>query len=282
MRRLLILLWLFSAPILAQDGGNVHWALASYFGTGAYKVADNKEVYVIRGSPRWTIRDAEYDDSSGERTLGWRLRAPVAVGLHKFDFDDWPDIVDPDNLGSISLTPGAELTIPISQRWTLTPYANVGWGSLTDGSESAWIYWGGVKSLFELPKLGKLDWYLLAGVSYVGYSPNEGKQEDMAPLMVGLDFSYPLPDRFSLGGDALKLNWHATYTYYEKDLEFIFQRQSVERVTDAWEVGFSVAKQGKRLSLWRFNFDRVGIGFAESGSGVRGVKFYFRSVFDYI
>ena len=86
----------------------------------------------------------------------------------------------------------------------------------------------------------------------------------------------------TLGGDALNFNWHAKYTYYEKDMDFVVQRQTIESVKEAWEVGFSIAKQGKRIDFWRFSLDRIGLGFQESAAGVRGVKLYFRSVFEYL
>jgi hypothetical protein len=282
MRFILFLAFLLSVPVSAQEGGNIHWAMAAYFGTGAYKVSDNKEVYVIRPTPRWTIKEDAFDADTGKRTFGWRFKAPIAIGLHKFEFDDLPGIIDPDNLGSVSFVPGIEMSIPVTERWTLRPIANVGWGSLTDGSETAWSYWAGIKSRYQLPALGKMNWDLLNTISYVGYSPEKDKQEDMVPLMIGLDFSYPLSENLTLGGDALNFNWHATYTYYEKDMDFVVQRQTIESVKEAWEVGFSIAKQGKRIDFWRFSLDRIGLGFQESAAGVRGVKLYFRSVFEYL
>lgn len=47
MRRLPLLLLLIMTSAQAQDGGNIHWTMAAYFGTGAYKVSDSKEVLCV-------------------------------------------------------------------------------------------------------------------------------------------------------------------------------------------------------------------------------------------
>lgn len=104
-------------PVAAGDeeGGNVHWAYASYFGTGTYELGNSKTVTVLRPTPRWTYRQGAFEED-GSRTLGWRFRVPVAVGFHKFDFDDLPGIIDSDNVGSVSVIPGVEMDIPVTRR----------------------------------------------------------------------------------------------------------------------------------------------------------------------
>lgn len=270
------------SPVVAagtggSDGGNLHWAYVSYFGTGVYRVGDNKSVTVLRPTARWDHTQAAYG-AEGERTLGWKFRLPIAVGLHRFDFDDIPGIIDPDNVGSISVTPGVDLDIPITDSWTLRPSANLGWGSLTDGTETAWTYWLGVNSRYQF-NTGKLGWALLNALSYVGYNPNEDRNEDMFPLMTGLEFAYPLP--WKLAQNPLELNWHITYTAFYNNLDYIVQGQQLVKAIDQWQAGVALGRQGQRLQLWHLKVDRIGLAFSRAGNDFSGVKFYFRSVFDW-
>jgi hypothetical protein len=259
------------------DGGNVHWAYAAYFGTGTYELGDSNKVTVLRPTSRWTYRDSELRED-GSRTLGWRFRFPVAVGLHKFDFDDLDGLIDPDNVGSVSAIPGIEMDIPVTQRWMLRPSANVGWGTLTDGSESAWSYWATLRSRYTW-NTGKLEWALLNSIGYVGYTPDDDKSENMFPLMAGLEFAYPF-STFKLGKDPLKLNWHIAYTNFQNDMDIVVQRQDIARVSDKWQVGLALGKQGKKIELWKFRLDRIGLTYERGGNNLSGVKIYFRSVFD--
>ncbi len=281
MRQFVCFLLLLLSPLSNAQDGNIHWAYAAYFGTGHYKVADNKSVYVIRPTPRWTWKEHSYDTDSGERKLGWRFKFPVAIGLHEFDLDDLDGLIDPGNLGSISVVPGFELNIPINRRWVIQPTANFGWGTLLDTDETAFSYWASVKSRVHF-NAGKLNWWLLNSIGYTGYTPDKGKIEDMYPLMAGLEFSYPMPDNWTISGAPLNFYWHGSYTHFEKDLDFVVQRQTVDKVTNTWELGASVGIRYGKFELGPFKLDRFGLGFGESDAGLRGVRIYFRSIWDYL
>lgn len=266
---------------LAQDPDirSLHWAYASYFGTGWYSVGDNRDAYVLRMTPRWKYREASISES-GDRSIGIFFKFPVTAGLETFDLDDPLGAVDPDNLASLSVTPGIDIEIPLTQRFTLRPYAAIGWGSALDGSESAWSYWAGIRSRYSFQS-GKLDWALLNSVAYVGYTPSEGSTEVFCPLMIGLEFEYPLGEKKDEEG-AWLLYWHGTYTSYAHNLDFLSPDSSgVQPISDEWEVAVALGKKDQRMQIWFMNFDRLGLGYRTSSDGqLRGITFIFRSVFD--
>jgi hypothetical protein len=283
------LLLVFAASVFlfnraqAQEVGinEVHWAYSAYFGTGWYQVSGDRDVFVLRMTPRWNIRDADYS-ADGDKTIGIELRFPITLGLDRFNLDDIPEIIDLDNVASISVTPGIDITIPVTARWSLRPYAAVGWGTVLGGSESSWTYWGGVKSHYSF-KNGNLDWALINSVTYVGYAPNQGESEYFLPLMAGLEFDYPFGKR-KLAGEQLMLSWHGMYTTYENSLDFILDEGPLrpsEAITDEWEFGISLRKQTSPIRIWFMNFDRLGLAYRFSSSGdLKGISFVFRSVFD--
>ena len=121
----------------------------------------------------------------------WRF--PFTVGLDSFDIEDPTGTIDPDNLASLSVSPGVELIVPVTQRWTLRPFASLGWGTILGEEDNAWTYWGGIKSTVALGS-GKLRWSLENSVGFVGYKPQGAGSEDFWPVMAGLEFQYPMGD----------------------------------------------------------------------------------------
>jgi hypothetical protein len=274
---------LFIVACLAQPAAkaqdlnleSVHWAYSSYFGTGWYEVNDERNVYVLRMTPRWDLREANIAED-GARRIGYELSLAITAGLDRFSLDDLPGVVEPDNLASLSVTPGISMTVPVTERWSLRPFAHIGWGKLLSGSSSAWAYWGGIKSRLEFQS-GKLEWALLNAITYVGSSPSDSFDDNFWPVMIGLDFDYPIGH----SEQQLFLGLHTTYTTFENDLELSVKFNEIEPITDQWEVGVSLHRKEQPLKFWFFRFDRLGLGYRASSTGdLRGVTFIFRSVFD--
>ena len=273
-----LLLTLGGASAQEASSSSVHWAYSSYFGTGWYQVSGDRDVYVLRGTPRWKIREADFA-KDGTRTIGIELRFPITIGLDTFDIDDIPGTTDTDNLASLSVTPGVDITIPITERWALRPYVTLGWGTLLNSSESAFTYWAGVNSRYTFQN-GKLNWALLNSVTYVGYTPSDGPSDDFWPLMGGLEFDYPF-GRNEQDDEQLFLSWHGTYTTFENNLDLVLEEGRTTPITDQWEFGVSFHKKNKRIKIWLFSFDRLGLAYRFSSSGdLKGISFVFRSVFE--
>ncbi len=272
--------------ILAFDAGqaqettdnSVHWAYSSYFGSGWYQVSDDRDVFVIRGTPRWELREANFV-ADGERVIGIELRFPITAGLDRFSTSDVAGAIRPDNISSLSVTPGIDITIPVTERWWLRPYAAIGWGTALNDSESAWTYWAGVNSRYTFQR-GKLNWSLVNAVTYVGNTPNTGPSDDFWPLMAGLEFDYPFGNH-QLDKEQLYLSWHGLYTSFEDDLDQVLENGSIEPITDQWEFGVSLRRAEKRIKIWFLSFDRLGLAYRFSSSGdLKGITFIFRSVFE--
>ena len=77
------------------------------------------------------------------------------------------------------------------------------------------------------------------------------------------------------------LNWHATYTTFENDLDILQESGSTRAITDQWEIGIAFSKKDQRIRIWRFHFDRLGLAYRFSTAGdLEGINVVFRSVFD--
>ena len=96
----------------------------------------------------------------------------------------------------------------------------------------------------------------------------------------GVEFQRPLGN-LTLKGDQVYLDWHATYTTFLDALDFIFGRAKVVEVSDQWEIGVAFSKGQRKLNLWRFEWDRLGLAYRFSSDGdFEGLMLVFRAVFD--
>ena len=267
----------FPAHSQEFDTNAVHWAYASYFGTGWYRLGDEGDAFVIRVTPRWEVREASIDN--GQRKIGFEVRLPVTAGLDTFTLDDPSGSVDPTNLANLTITPGVNVTIPVNDRWLLRPYASAGWGTVISNSESAWTYWAGILSQFAF-ETGNLDWALVNSAGYVGYTSNFGQAEDFWPLMTGLELDHSL-GRMKIGEQQVMLTWHGMYTRFGSDLDAALEDGTASKIPDQWEFGVAMRTQDRRMKFWLFHFERLGLAYRfSSNREFKGVAVVFRSVFD--
>ena len=260
------------------DISSVHWAYSSYFGTGWYEVDGDRDVYVLGMTPRWDLREPDFT-ADGTRTIGVELTFPITVGMDVFSVDDISGTVDLDNLASLSLAPGINITIPVTRRWWLRPFASIGWGTLLNGSESSWTYWAGVRSRYAF-ETGELHWAILNSYTYVGHDPSVGSSGNFQPMMAGLELDHRL-SATRIDDEQLWLSWHGIYTAYEHEVELGIRNVESQPITDQWEFGLAFRKQNKPIKLWWLSFDRLGLAYSFSSSGeLRGISFVFRSVFE--
>ena len=258
--------------------GPVHWAYSAYFGTGWYQVTGDRDVFVVRMTPRWTWSDASLD-ADGSRAFGVQFKIPVSVGLDQFAFDDALDAVNVDNVSFLSVNPGIDIEIPINSVWSLRPYASIGHGQALGSSESAWTYWGGIKSRVEF-RSGKFNWRLLNQVGLVGYTPNKGPSDSFSPLMAGFEFDHPMRSSAD-NSQQLLLYWHASYTVFGDDLVFSGNPTVNRDITDQWEIGAAIGREDSPIRIWFMKFNRLGLGYRTSSNGdLKGIAFVFRSMFD--
>ena len=260
------------------DRNVVHWAYSSYFGTGWYSIGNDQDAYVFRMTPRWERREASIDED-GNRHIGIEYRLPVTVGLETFVFDSLPDAVSPENVASLSVTPGIDINIPVTERWYLKSFAAAGWGTLLDGTESAWTYWGGIRSRYELGT-GGLTWALINSISFVGFSPADSPSQRFWPVSAGLEFDYPLTGRW-IGDQRAILHWYLNYSGFPDDLDIVGANGETLSINDQWELGLAASKQNGRIRFWKLHFDRLGLGYRFSSSGeLKGINLVMHSLFD--
>lgn len=265
--------------VLAQDTGSsaIHWAYSTWFGTGWYRIGDDRDAFAVRYAPRRLIREETVKE--GDQPWRVEVRVPFTVGFEQFPLDDIGDSLDPANFASLSVTPAVNVTVPLSDKWTLRPFVALGWGTLLNGSGSAWTWWTGVRSRYR-SSIGALGWSWLYSVAVVGYSPSEGPSSNFWPVMTGFEFDYPA-GAYELQGEQLYVNWHAAYTYFADEMELVRVGLEDDEIRDQWEIGIGINKEQTPIAVWRLRFDRLGIAYRFSTDGeLQGIGLVFSSLFD--
>lgn len=286
LSRLLFVIWLSVAPgaLPAQDAPvvyepekQVHWAVGAFFGTGWYRVSDNRSVYILRIPPRQTVRKAELKPD-GSRVLGIEIQYALSLGLSRLD--DVPDFVDFDNYSTISFTPGVQIEIPVNRRWSLRPFVHLGYGWESETQQGALIWYGGIKSRYRLSD-GATRWSVINGLYYAGYKPQFEQRGQYGALKTGLESSMPLQVS-EPGEDRLFLNAHLTYEWFFDRLNFHVDENRVRSFRDQWEIGLAIGKRGKPIRIGFLDFEHIGLAYRfSSDSGFDAITVNLRSPFTY-
>lgn len=283
MRALAAILLLLSAPPLAAQAEpydaaqQVHWASAAFFGTGWYRVSDNRKAFIFSVPIRQSLREPGPDEN-GEMRSGIEIVYPVAFGLHQLD--DIPDFVSFDNYGTLTFTPGISVETPVSERWRLRSYAHFGLGYERVSGEWARIGYGGVRSRYRLDEDGEGGLALLGGLSYAGYKPEYRNRGRYGSALIGLE-THRRAGGMTIGGATARINAHLTYSYLFDHLEFHVSEEEVVTVRDEWEIGLALARDGGPIRIGFLSFEQLGLAYQWSSNGAyRAITLNLRSPFD--
>jgi len=273
-------LLLLSAPVRSQQiiEPTIHWAYSSFFGTGWYKLNDERSAYVLSAAPRWDLGDARFN-AEGDRKIAYTIRLPATVGVASLDFDDIPGIIDPDNFTVGSVGVGLDADIPVTSRFSLRPNAQLSYGRIFGESESAWIYGAEFKGRYTFGS-GQLDWAILARLGLAGYTSNLSESDDFVYAAVGAEFGYPV-SWFGDRNHQTMLYWHLGFTDFIDEVRFPLGIDEFDSVANYWQIGAAIGRREKPLRVWFMEFDRFGLAYNYSTSGeLRGIKLVFRSLYD--
>lgn len=238
------------------------------------------ETVVLSFAPGWTWREPELGEH-GERRLGYRFRLPLAIGAHEFSSLDQIGDLAPGSINAISVVPGVEIEIPMSERWSLKSLAYLGLGRETGGGADAKIFRLGFRSQLAFMR-GRTEMLLVNGLGRLGYSADDGSSSRINLLFNGLDFSRSLKNK-KIGDVPVRIDWHVLYTNYLDTLGLDLAEFSAKPVTigSEWELGVAFGKQEGDLRLWKLKLDRVGLAYRFGGNGkFTGIGIVTRSLFD--
>jgi len=236
---------LIDSPVGAADESVdvINYAYSSWIGSGFYKV-DDRTVYLLRGPFSYTLREADSEN------WGLALLFPATIGFHDFSNGE-------DNQATFTFVPGVQLDFPVLENWWLKPFGQFGFGKDFSGSDIAWIYGVGIKSLatFEI-KNSELDFgtaFTLADQSQSGGGSDSGFS------MVDIGLNSRWPTNITLFDRKSDLNLYFVYTEFVNDLNFERAQKDNKTIHRLYKFGIALSSEEKYPVLGLFDLRGGGL-----------------------
>jgi hypothetical protein len=247
---------------------NLNYVYAASLGFGGYSLAGlEANVYTLPLAQ--TLENVPAN--------GWSLKLllPIQLGFYNFKATLGGQHVDL-NQQSISVVPGAELQIPVNDRFMIKPFAQFGavhaFG-VGGQNPDAYVYLAGARSVAQW----QVNDYTLSlgnGIVYAGDNTiGSGFAEHYVSLQLAGEVRRPL--NFKIGEWTPDLGLYAADYFYPAPLVFSRFLRSPLKVHNQNEIGFSIGAAESFKFLW-FSNPRIGAGFVFGGGlNVYHVNFGF-------
>ena len=220
----------------------INYAYATWIGTGVYSVKD-KNIYVLRGPFSYTLREP------GDGKPGVKLLFPATLGLHDFEETD-------EQVGTFTFVPGVELIVPIIENWDLKPFGQFGIGRDFSGSDLAYIYGAGIKSLATFP-IKDVALQLGNQIMFADQSQSSGGNDDgFSKFDIGLNYRHPLS--FTFLNQATNLNLFFVWSRFMNDLRFVRLFNKDQKIRNLYRFGITLGAE-KKFSILGIRFRGFGI-----------------------
>jgi len=235
---------------------SINHAYSVFTGTGKYRVSD-RTIYVLRLPFRFRAKKADYS----RRKPGVRLILPVAVGVTYFDdVFEIPGVMD-DDLQTLTAVPGAELELPLTSNWRLSPFAQAGLGLDLKSSNNSLVWGAGSRTRAWF---GEGKKWLVGGEALVaGNHPlGEGDATRFGRWSLGAEYKWQT-DWEPFGR---RVSWHARLIqYYYSDVLELQSPLVTIPVNAATEVGASFGIDPP-LNIFGYKFRQGGVAYEYSGN----------------
>lgn len=252
------------AQTITEEATLINWWYSATFGTGFYKIGPAVAT-VIRFPISYRLRSME---GGG---VGVNLLVPVTVAAYHLNLRELNELNLRQDVAAASILPGAEVEIPMTERWRLKPFAQAGVGSeFTDIPLVATMYTAGIKSLYRFP--GN-DYRVSLGnaLFLAGYRVRDGSErQGIGSFQIG--FNVETPWSMNLWNGPAYFNTHLIATSYYSRLAFANPEPGKLAVYREYQLGFSF-RTSRPVSFLGFGADTLGLGFRFADK-VRGLSLY--------
>jgi hypothetical protein len=239
-------------PPVTEEATLINWWYSATFGTGFYKIGPAVAT-VVRLPFSYRLQAMEGG------SVGVNLLAPVTVAAYHLNLHELNEFNLQQDVAAASILPGAEVEIPVTERWRLKPFAQAGMGSeFSDPGLVAYMYTGGVKSLYRFPG----DEYRVSlgnALFAAGYRIRDGSEKQgLGAFQIGLNMETPWSP--NLWNGPTRFSMHFISTAYYSKLAFANPEPGQLSVYREYQVGFSF-RTVREISFLGFGADTFGLGF---------------------
>jgi len=255
---------IISARAGDDPGDLLNYSFSVWLGSGVYQVKSaDKRFAVLRIPFAYTLRDARYDKAAFLDKLGFRLLLPALAAVEEETDSDF-------TFGSAAFVPGLEVQIPINKYWTLKPFGQFGAGKDTAGGDLQYIYGGGARSLVSFP-WQKFNFGIGNSIILAEDRDSTSKESSgFSMLEAGLNVSRPIG--LSFRNRALDAGVFFVARRFFNRVDFLEDGGETERVNRIYTIGVTLGARDS-ISIWKIDFDRVGLDYTWGNAGLRGIGF---------
>lgn len=259
--RLFTFLLFFVSTIFSVDAQEiepVHYAYANYLGSGIYRTTGQNANLI---SMPFSYELGHKDKTS------YSFRLPVSVGFFDFELADIPELELPDEVGTITFTPGIAFNYQYSQSWLIESYFDIGYGRNLTTNKGVTVFSTGVSALYDFD-IKKYDSIWASRIYYASYDGNGYEAKDSyAALQIGIDTGLPL--QYQIFGYQFQPRLFATAFWYFSEVDFklpgvqSFDEEKNVTLTNSVEFGFTL-KFAKTIGYSWAGIDRLGLSYRYS------------------
>jgi len=233
----------------------VHYAYANYLGSGIYRTTGQNASLISM--------PFSYELGQKDKTT-YGLRLPVSVGFFDFELADLPDLELPDEVGTITFTPGLAFSYQYSTNWVVESYVDVGYGRNLTTNKGVTVTSAGVSALNYFDFKG-YDSIWANRVYYANYDGNGYDASDSyAAVQIGVDTGLPL--HYKVFGYQFQPRLFATAFWYFSEVDFLmprinsFEEEKNVTLTNSLEFGFTM-KFEKTIGYSWAGIERLGLSY---------------------
>ena len=211
-----------------------NFAFANYLGSGFYS-SGNQKLFIFRLPLSSDLTEATKEKG------GLRLNYPIALGAGVIDADrDFPeigDVLDLNNFVTLSVVPGLEYVLPVTDIWSLLPFVDLGIAQDFVNETTIGIGGIGAKSYVSL----EFDHSRLIIANRLLYAEQEnldsGANSHFASFETGLE--YIVPTNYTINGSLVSFSVYFINYYYLDDLVLVGSVENRISLENKNEIGFT-------------------------------------------
>lgn len=265
-RLVIILFFLISELAYAYDDNDTlglsNFSFSSYLGNGFY-TASGQEVFVLSLPLQHTIKEKTDNEA------GWVLNLPLTVGYINFSNVKIDDLVELDDVATLTFLPGIEYQYPVSPDWTLIPFVDYGFAHEFNHTANLLVTGIGIKSYADF-RYNKATITLGNRILYARERSRDS-DDDSDYTLIETGLSYRLISDHTFNNKTLYGNFYYINFYYPNEL-ILFERTTTPiKVGVENEVGFTISNMPDFLF---FESPQIGIGI-RTGDGVTAYRLVF-------
>lgn len=245
----------------------LNFAFAHELGSGIYAV-DGRTVQIYRIPGSYEVFEP------GKRPFGLTVRFPATLGFFDFKPEDVLNLDLPTHIGAASLVPGLSFNVPLSERWRVEPFAQVGAAKDFEGGAFSWVWSLGVLNEYRYPERG-FDWRLANRVVWAGAAAANTPTTSYVEIKTGVEGGRTFRKAPREGRHEPDFTFYLVNFLYPSSIDLFGGEGSGLPFESSlqWETGVTFGSRPK-YHLWKIPLPRIGLGF-RFGQDLTAVRLVF-------